>query len=40
MEEREQSYYDVHGVSDAIDETPEFLEKAARTERARKDIQE
>ena len=27
MQEREQSYFDIHGVSDAIDETPEFLEE-------------
>jgi hypothetical protein len=27
MQERNQTYYDIHGVSDAIDETPEFLEE-------------
>jgi hypothetical protein len=26
IQEREQSYYDVHGVSGAIEETPEFVE--------------
>jgi hypothetical protein len=26
IQEREQSYYDVHGVSDTIDETPEFVQ--------------
>jgi hypothetical protein len=30
MQEREQSYFDIHGVSDAIDETPEFLEEKLR----------
>jgi hypothetical protein len=30
MQEREQSYFDIHGVSDVIDETPEFLEEKLR----------
>jgi hypothetical protein len=31
MEEREKSYYDIHGVSDVIDESPEFVaEKLAQ----------